>query len=249
MCAFCRDEVFSSGLYQLLAGSKDGENKDVVFCYNRSSSNLYNSVLENCNWCKTLVGGILTATDLDYWFDKWNGSHSDGSTLGDEGPNNDEYMDEEMHSELGDQGESIIDESSSMFSNNDREDEETQPGHELTLALSDFNDNAGDSLIKISFVYDSDLEAYTKIVVEVELQWESVETGSGFILPELKGENVVHLDLEVFSVAGKLKSLLTILCTFIVNTTKVHNSRLSSRPPRNRRAFPPNNTFSLPRGG
>ncbi len=93
VCASCRDEVFSSSLHQLLTTSRERRDKDAVLRYSRSSRQLYASVMENWNWCESLTRGILTATHLDYWFDKWNGSHSDGSTDSNGESNEDTDMD------------------------------------------------------------------------------------------------------------------------------------------------------------
>jgi hypothetical protein len=136
------------------------------------------------------MSGILTAAHLDYWFDRWNASHSDGSSM------DDEQDDVEMEG-LENDGLGSDDESGSL-------EDDDRSSRELTLSLQDFGKNLGLLSVEVTFIQGHILDVYTMIEVALELSWESHETDVGESLPDLKGSRAVQLTFEAFSEPSEL---------------------------------------------
>ncbi|KAK3346068.1 heterokaryon incompatibility protein-domain-containing protein [Lasiosphaeria hispida] len=46
------------------------------------SRDVYVSILSGCRWCTNIGNAVLTSSESDYWMQDWNGSRSDGASLG-----------------------------------------------------------------------------------------------------------------------------------------------------------------------
>jgi hypothetical protein len=189
ICWFCQNEVFTAELHQRLLSSQHQYQRSVSLKYSRLSQDLHVSVLARCRWCKSLMSGILTAAHLDYWDDRWNGSHSDGSSM-------DFEQDDVEVEELKTDGPGSDSESGSTK-------DDDQSSREWTLSLQDFEQNPGLLSVEVTFIRGDSLYEYTMIEVALQLSWKSRETGGGNLLPDLKEDKAVHLTFEAFCKLGE----------------------------------------------
>jgi hypothetical protein len=132
--------------------------------------------------------GILTAIHLDYWNDKWNGSHSDGSSMDEDCMENDE---EEAENEID----------SSVSTKDSSHTDQYWP-----ISLSDFDQNEGQILVEVNFIREDNVAEYSMIEVSVELLWQTKEKEGGKMLPDLRSDKAVRLSFEVFAKPGCLGS-------------------------------------------
>ncbi|KAK0710581.1 hypothetical protein B0H67DRAFT_667290 [Lasiosphaeris hirsuta] len=79
ICPSCVNGVFASSLGKSLAEARD--ELSLRLSYSRLARDLHASVLVGCPWCTCVGNAVLTCSDLDYWMEAWNGSHSDGASL------------------------------------------------------------------------------------------------------------------------------------------------------------------------
>jgi hypothetical protein len=135
------------------------------------------------------MSGVLTAAHLDYWYDHWNGSHSDGSS---------------MDVEQGDvEVEGLETDGPGSDSESGSSKDDDQSSREWTLSLQDFEKNPGLLFAEVTFIQGESLDVYTMIEVALELSWQSRETEGGDLLPDLKGDKAVQLTFEAFSKLGE----------------------------------------------
>ncbi|KAE9376512.1 hypothetical protein N431DRAFT_501365 [Stipitochalara longipes BDJ] len=146
--------------------------RSVSLKYSRLSQDFHVSVSAPCRWCQGLMSGILTAAHLDYWYDHWNGSHSDGSCM-------DVDQDDVEVDGLETDGPESDSESGSAK-------DDDQSSREWTL-------------IEVTFIQENSLDGYAMMEVALDLSWHSHETEGGDLLPNLKAYKAVHLIFEVFS--------------------------------------------------
>ena len=200
ICSFCRSQVFTTELYQKLISAQNEERKSVNLKYSRLTEDFHASILADCRWCESLMSGILTAAHLDYWYDRWNASHSDGSSWDDE--QHDVKMDEFETDEC--EVDREIDSS---------EKENNQPGYGWTLNLPNFKQNSGQLCVQVSFIQWDNVAMYTMIEVALELSWDIPETEDGNLLLDLKGDKAVCLTFEAFAKPGELNWLTGVRCS------------------------------------
>jgi hypothetical protein len=134
------------------------------------------------------MSGILTAIDLDYWNDKWNGSHSDGSSMDEDSMENDK---EEAENEIG----------SSVSTKDSSHTDQDWP-----ISLLDFDQNEGQILVEVNFIREDTVAEYNMIEVSVELLWKTQGKEGGKMLPDLRSDKAVGLSFEVFAMRGCLGS-------------------------------------------
>jgi hypothetical protein len=188
ICSFCQNELFTSELHESLLSSRNRGQQTSTLQYNRSTQDLYSSVRAECRWCQSLTSGILTAIYLDYWNDKWNGSHSDGSS-----------MDEDSMENGEGEAENEID--SSVSTKDSSHTDQYWP-----ISLSDFDQNEGQILVEVNFIREDNVAEYSMIEVSVELLWQTQEKEGGKMLPDLRSDKAVRLSFEVFAKPGCLGS-------------------------------------------
>ena len=191
ICWFCQNEVFTAELHQRPLSSQNQYQRSVSLKYSRLSQDFHVSVLARCRWCQSLMSGILTAAHLDYWYDRWNGSHSDGSSM-------------DIDIEQGDvEVERLKTDGSGSDGESGSPKDDDQSSREWTLSLQDFEKNPGLLFVEVTFIQGDSLDVYTTIDVALELSWQFRETKDGDLLPDLKGDKAVQLTFEAFSKLGE----------------------------------------------
>jgi hypothetical protein len=200
ICAFCRTHVFNSNLYLRLSSARKDTDKSTESEYCRPTKELCDSVLCGCSWCSILARGILTAAHLDYWDERWNASHSDGS------PSEDFPDDEGCEpSEADKRGEERD------MCEPERTDSQPDIENELTLTLSDFEDAPGQLSVLLRFIKDEETLNYSGIEALIGVSWENPPE-----LSRLKDVDDVHMSFELFKKveAGEANSRLGLSTVF-----------------------------------
>jgi len=199
VCEGCTDGVFTSSLRQSLTAEHDASS--LTHAYSRLSRDVYTSILAGCRWCTQIGNAILTSSELDYWLQDWNGSHSDGASLESFGNDGDIDMDADGVNEIG------LDEHMAAA-------EDSLGGEDATIAEDSVSERPGFCTIK-------SLDCAAKLDVKMEfLRWRgspvfnlvrisaevttSGQLEDGCPLREMVGDGAVVMTLEV-KCAGRVK--------------------------------------------
>jgi hypothetical protein len=196
ICSDCHNQVFSSKLADQLSSPNFWDPIEVR--YSRRTDELLQSVNDGCNWCCNLMNSILLAAHQDYWYAHWNGSHSDGSDMNDEG------LDAPDPDEQGNIAEEKALEPSDVETDSQDDAEmDYQYDGGLTLSLSDFGSAAGEIRIQLTFSQSKETPTLELLRVEAELEWNQNDRAGNARLVNMEGENTVYLTYDANLQHGK----------------------------------------------
>jgi hypothetical protein len=182
ICGPCTADVFTPSLRQSL--TKAREAPSLEHTYSRLAHDVHTSILDGCPWCLCIGNAVLTCSDLDYWKEQWDGSHSDGDSLMDLAFEGAEGTEEGVDEEAG------SDEADDAATSGSSASEKPRPGFHTIDSL----DCAVRLDIRVEFLKwrDSQLFNLAKVTAEV------ITAGRDDCpLMEMVGERAVVMTLEV----------------------------------------------------
>ncbi|KAK0716142.1 heterokaryon incompatibility protein-domain-containing protein [Lasiosphaeris hirsuta] len=178
----------------------------------RLSRDVYASILSGCRWCTNIGNAVLTSSESDYWMQDWNGSRSDGASLGSLSGDESADLDSDSPNELSQPPAFGLDEDMGAGENG-------LGVEDATIA----KESAGE---KLGFYTIKSLDCEAKLDINIEfLRWRGspvfnllrvtaeVTTPSqvedGCLLGDMVDDNAVIMTLEVMC-AGRPTRLINV---------------------------------------